>query len=153
MKVVRSRRSRKGTSTVDIMDNSQEDDILTSFIDSLDQKGSSESIFDQSASILKEPERYRSDEGTAQGETLSLQGMVVFKEMTRSADLCLRFSEETRCENAMFKASMKLATGSIFTVRIDLNDSGGLLGIGVKELQLKRLLRMQFQFLILIMMQ
>lgn len=121
------------------MDNSQEDDILTSFIDSLDQKGSSESIFDQSASILKEPERYRSDEGTAQGETLSLQGMVVFKEMTRSADLCLRFSEETRCENAMFKASMKLATGSIFTVRIDLNDSGGLLGIGVKELQLKML--------------
>jgi hypothetical protein len=121
----------------------KEDELLTDFIEALDQKNPSggPSIFDQSLRVPASAQegRQSEDEGKINGQSDALSGMVVRKENSKSTDLCLRFSEETQCENAMFKASKKLATGSIFTVRIDLNESRGLLGIGVKELQLKML--------------
>ena len=69
----------------------------------------------------------------------TLRGKVVHKvgEGSKSFDLCLKFNEETATE-AMYKASNKLFTGTIFSVRINLN-SDSLLSVGVKELQLKML--------------
>jgi hypothetical protein len=52
----------------------------------------------------------------------------------KSASLTLQLADETRVASAMYEASKKKKTGSIYHLKIDLSSSGAL-GLGVKALK------------------